>query len=102
MLASEDGRIVVLEDGPDLGPGAVAVRPDEAAGAAYGLRGTVPFDGWFSFFAPAPGAQTVARIEIDATAAGKAKLSEAGLAASAPAIVATGRGGGTWFRNNFV
>lgn len=98
VFCHEDGRIVVLLDGPHVGPHKNRLDfPDEDVDA-LGVTDSLPYLYWFDVIKPAGTGEVKARYLLDLTEAGRNTLDSAGIGTDFPAIV---RGPGsaepTWY-----
>jgi hypothetical protein len=87
VLAHEDGRVVVLTEGGELGERGNRVRFTSEGEAWSGVSRPTYYNYFFDIVEPANGAEALAYHELDATPAGLAMLEAAGLEARFPAVL---------------
>ena len=86
VLAREDGAIVVLRDGKELGKRKVSVLPSGDSETDWGLRDRVRYEDWFTIAEPESGVRRIADFSIDVTDDGRRLLAEADIQPDFPAI----------------
>jgi len=87
VLAHEDGRVVVLEEGVDLGEHGNRVRFTSEGEAWSGVDRPAYYNDYFDIVEAADGTEALAYHELDATSSGIAKLSAVGLDSRFPAVL---------------
>jgi len=104
LLVNESDRVIVLEEGRDVGRAGCRVQLTAAGQAAFGLSAAARYNYWFDVVAPEPGTQVLAAYSLPVTPAGGAKLREHGLPASFPAVLhrTTGSGGIYYFAGDYA
>lgn len=93
VLVNEQGLLVVLVEGIDTPAPALRITFDEAHADRYGAVRRQTYDYWFEVMEPRPGAEVIARFELELTDSGRAKTRGIPIDRPFPAIVRTVRPG---------
>jgi hypothetical protein len=87
LLISDDQRIIVLEQGKDVGAKLLSFAFEPAFRDEFKSKASIPYYSWFEFGYARSGADVLASYHFDATTSGLDKLKAAGLSADFPAVV---------------
>lgn len=87
ILVSDDTRIVVLQNGKEIGKDDIYLFFESAYQTEFGIENDIPYDYWFEWTLPDASAEIIASFHLDLTETGKAALEELGLPETFPAIV---------------
>ncbi|WP_017812515.1 hypothetical protein [Paenibacillus shenyangensis] len=87
VFVHEDGRVVVLEHGKQIGEEGVQTILTTQGKARLGLDSTIRYNYWFDVMKPAEGAEVLANYNLGLTDDGKSKLQAAGISYEFPAVI---------------
>ncbi|MEW4371196.1 hypothetical protein [Paenibacillus kandeliae] len=87
VFVHEDGRVVVLQEGKQIGSEGVQTILTTQGKALLGLDDTVRYNYWFDVMKPEQGTDILATYDLGLTKDGRQKMQEAGIEGSFPAII---------------
>ncbi len=87
VLMHEDGRVVVLQEGKQIGDQGVQTTLTTQGKALIGFDTKVRYNYWFDIMKPAERTEILANYDLGLTADGKQKLQEAGITDTFPAVI---------------